>query len=150
MGEGIAAHEEAIMSTRDATSSIAAQGVKDVHRLAYQAAVIERDREAVGRYMDERLADQLWEACQAYFTAFPDLHVVVEEAVAEGERVAARLLWTGTHDGDLPGQSATGRQIALESVDFARVQDGRIVEFWNLVDRATMSAQLAGSSDVTS
>jgi predicted ester cyclase len=75
---------------------------------------------------------------------------VVEEAVAEGERLAARLLWTGTHDGDLPGQSATGRQIALESVDFARVRDGRIVEFWNLVDRATMSAQLAGSSDVTS
>jgi predicted ester cyclase len=135
--------EEETMNDRSAGTPGSPEEIKAIHRKAYEAAVIERDREAVGRYIAEGLADDLWQACEAYLAAFPDLHVVVEEAVVEGDRIAARLVWTGTHDGDLPGEPATGRRIALDSVDFARVRGGKVVEFWNIVDRARLSAQLA-------
>jgi steroid delta-isomerase-like uncharacterized protein len=122
---------------------------KAVHRNAYHAAVIERDRDAVNRYVAAELADRLWQSCQVYLTAFPDLHVVVEDVVAEGDRVAARLVWTGTQDGDLPGLPASGRAMAVDSVDFAWIRDGKIVELWTLVDRIRMMEQLQGGTDAS-
>lgn len=122
---------------------------KVIHSNAYHAAVIERNPTAVRRFVAEPLADQLWAGCEAYLAAFPDLHVVVGEAIAEGDRVAARLVWTGTHDGDLPGIPATGRAIAIDSVDLVRIRDGKIVELWNLVDRQRMMEQLSGTPDAS-
>lgn len=74
--------------------------------------------------------------------AFPDARFTVEDMVAEGDVVAARLTMRGTHQGPLNGIPATGREVVVTGMSFERVVDGRIVEGWNENDALGMLAQL--------
>ncbi|MCW5774300.1 MAG: ester cyclase [Rhodospirillaceae bacterium] len=67
--------------------------------------------------------------------AFPDLKVAVEDMVAEGDRVAARVTITGTHRGRFLGVEPTGKPVTIRSVDIWRIEDGRLKEHWDVVDR---------------
>ena len=62
---------------------------------------------------------------------FPDIHVTIEDILAEGERVAVRTTWRGTHMGDYEGVEATGRYVERTMLQIFRVYDGKIVEEWN-------------------
>lgn len=73
--------------------------------------------------------------------AFPDLRVSVEDLTAVGDRVWARLLARGTHQGDGFGP-ATGRTIHIDIMDVCRFQDGRITEHWGVPDRFGQMQQL--------
>src|SRR5215211_4953475 len=55
--------------------------------------------------------------------AFPDLHAEVHDVIAEGELVAARVTYTGTHQGEFVGIPATGKKTTISGVDFFRMQD---------------------------
>ncbi len=80
---------------------------------------------------------------QGFFEAFPDLHVEVLDVVGESERVAARILATGTHQGEFNGIPATGRSLELEGSDFWRVDaDGNLCEHWGHADNLSMMQQL--------
>ena len=48
--------------------------------------------------------------------AFPDLHVAVEDLVAEGDRLVSRNVVTGTHQGEYMGLSPTGRSVAYDEI----------------------------------
>ena len=61
-------------------------------------------------------------------TACPDLQATLEEFVVEGDRVAARFAWTGTHLGELLGVPPTGRRVHVTGIGLYRVRDGRIAE----------------------
>jgi steroid delta-isomerase-like uncharacterized protein len=74
--------------------------------------------------------------------AFPDLHLVVEDAIADGDRVWLRLHATGTHDGPFMGMPGTGRPFEITVIDIARVVDGRLVEHWGVADRLSLVQQL--------
>ena len=75
--------------------------------------------------------------------AFPDMEVVVEDAVAEGDRVAARCSVRASHrGGGSLGFAATGRPVEFTGMTFARVRDGKIVEAWNNFDFMAMFRQL--------
>ncbi len=78
----------------------------------------------------------------AYRSAFPDLHVQIEDQVAEGDRVSTRWTVTGTHDGDLMGIPPTGRRITLPGMEISRISDGKIVETWEGYDSMLMMQQL--------
>lgn len=60
--------------------------------------------------------------------AFPDFHNQVEEMVAEGDRVAARLTYRGTHKGPIFGVQPTGKAIEYEGLALFRIRDGLIAE----------------------
>jgi steroid delta-isomerase-like uncharacterized protein len=77
-----------------------------------------------------------------FFQAFPDLHVVIHEQVAEGDRVVTRKTFHGTHQGDLIGIPPTGRPVAFDVIDILRVRDGRITDHWNLVDQLGLMRQI--------
>jgi predicted ester cyclase len=62
-----------------------------------------------------------------YFAAFPDARTTIEELVAEGEWVAARMISRGTQLGEWAGRPPTGQPIAAEIVNMHRIVDGRIV-----------------------
>ncbi len=64
--------------------------------------------------------------------AFPDFHNCIEELIAENDRVAARLTYTGTHRGQVLGVAPTGRQVSYAGVALFRVVDNRIAEGWVL------------------
>lgn len=77
--------------------------------------------------------------------AFPDLHIDVEEMIAEGDRVAVRWKVTMTHTGDHLGFPASGKSVVLSGSSFI-VSDGKqIVEGWNHMDLGAMMQRLQTS-----
>jgi steroid delta-isomerase-like uncharacterized protein len=63
-----------------------------------------------------------------YLTAIPDLRVTTEDLVAEGDKVAVRRSYEGTHQGELLGIPATGKQLQVGSISIFRLVDGKIAE----------------------
>jgi steroid delta-isomerase-like uncharacterized protein len=78
----------------------------------------------------------------AFKGAFPDIEVVVEDAIAEGDKVAARCSVRGKHQGHTLGFAATGRPVEFHGICIVRVRDGQIVEAWNNFDFLNMYQQL--------
>ena len=76
-------------------------------------------------------------------SAFPDFHNHIEELVAEGVKVAAQLIYSGTHRGELFGIPGTGRKIAYQGLALFRFQEGKIVTGFVLGDTETLKRQLA-------
>jgi predicted ester cyclase len=76
--------------------------------------------------------------------AFPDVEVIVDELVEDGDRVAVATTFTGTHTGELMGMAPTGRRVSVTGIDIVRVAGGRIVEHRGLTDIAGLMRQLSG------
>jgi steroid delta-isomerase-like uncharacterized protein len=74
--------------------------------------------------------------------AFPDLRFALEELIAEGSIVAVRYRWQGTHRGTFLGIAPTGRRLSVRGMDFYRIERGRLLEHWDLVDEFGMLSQL--------
>ena len=74
--------------------------------------------------------------------AFPNIEVVVEDTVAEGDRVVARCSVRGKHVGDSLGFKATGTQVEFDGITIVRIKDGKLVEAWNNFDFMKMYRQL--------
>jgi steroid delta-isomerase-like uncharacterized protein len=75
-------------------------------------------------------------------SAMPDLRVVIEDMIAEGDKVATRYRLEGTHEGELFGVPPTGRRLSIESITVERVSEGRIREHWRVTDSLDMMQQL--------
>lgn len=80
------------------------------------------------------------------YAAFPDLRVRIDDIVAEGDLVAVRATWTGTHRGPLPSMPlpVTNRSFKFPGMVFWRVRDGKILERWATIDRLALQQQLVG------
>lgn len=74
--------------------------------------------------------------------AFPDKHYSVEEVIAQGEKVIARIFMTGTHKGDFAGNSPTGNSIKATQFREFRVVEGKIIEHRGWFDTATLLPQI--------
>jgi steroid delta-isomerase-like uncharacterized protein len=74
--------------------------------------------------------------------SLPDTQVIVEDLVAEGDKVAARCSVRGTHRGDTLGFAATGRAVEFTGICIVRLRGGQIVEAWNNFDFMAMFQQL--------
>ena len=77
-----------------------------------------------------------------FHTAFPDLHWVIEEQVAEGDTVVTRFTMTGTHGGPFLGIPATGKTVNVWGVVLDVVRDGWFVESRIIMDTMTLMRQL--------
>jgi len=75
-------------------------------------------------------------------TAFPDMHWVVDEMIAEGEKVVTRFTWTGTQQGTFMGMPATGRSVAVKGVVIDRIIGGMMTDSRILMDTMGMMQQL--------
>jgi steroid delta-isomerase-like uncharacterized protein len=78
----------------------------------------------------------------AYRTAFPDLHIEIEELVSAGNKTVISFTLSGTHEGDLMGIAATGRQVKVSGMTLSHFENGKIVEEWELLDQLTLFQQL--------
>jgi len=137
-----------------------------------RAMSLEQNKEIVRRYSeqfwgggDEAVADEVFaadvvdhspaipdqppgregekQALDAFRSAFPNLRVTTEDLIAEGDKVVLRWTARGTHEGDLPGIPATGKQATLKGIDIVRLADGKIVERWAEYDNLGLVNQLA-------
>jgi steroid delta-isomerase-like uncharacterized protein len=75
-------------------------------------------------------------------TGMPDLKVVIEDMIAEGDKVAVRYTLEGTHEGELFGIPPTGRRLSIKSIAVERVSEGKIREHWRVTDSLDMMQQL--------
>jgi len=82
------------------------------------------------------------QAFQAFMSAFPDVSMVDEILVAEGDFVAHHIRYRATHTGSFHGMPATGRQVNLSGIDLYRFSNGKVVEKWGVRDRLQMLEQL--------
>jgi predicted ester cyclase len=74
--------------------------------------------------------------------AFPDFHNTIEDLIAEGDKVVARLTYHGTHRGELFGIAPTGKRVTYAGIAIFRIADGRIVEGWVIGDTYGLMKQL--------
>jgi predicted ester cyclase len=74
--------------------------------------------------------------------AFPNMMIVVEDMVAEGDKVAARCSVRARHEGDFFGKSATQSPVDFTGIAIVRIEYGKIVEAWNNFDFMSLHKQV--------
>ena len=82
------------------------------------------------------------EMMQTFYAAFPDFTHQIDGLVAEGDWVAARLTFHGSHQADFQGISSTGNEVTFGGVHFFRVVDGQVRESWMRDDNLSFMQQL--------
>ncbi|MFX1577991.1 MAG: ester cyclase [Promethearchaeota archaeon] len=75
-------------------------------------------------------------------TAFPDFHMTIEDIVAEGDKLAYRYTWRGTHKGEYMGIAPTGKQVTVTGMNIVHFVGGKGIESWTSGDNLSMMQQL--------
>ncbi|MBV8672259.1 MAG: ester cyclase [Acidobacteriaceae bacterium] len=81
-------------------------------------------------------------AVSSHRTSFPDWHEIVDDIVAEGDRVAIRITSSGTQRGEFMGLPPSGRKVIIQEFHIFRLENGRIAEQWGMPDLQGLLAQL--------
>jgi steroid delta-isomerase-like uncharacterized protein len=86
--------------------------------------------------------DGMKQASVLFRTAFPDWYSTVHDLLAEGDKVVERFTAAGTHRAEFLGIPATSRRVQLDGINIFRLENGRIVERWGVLDQAGLMQQL--------
>jgi len=78
----------------------------------------------------------------AFHAAFPDGHLTIDQMIAEGDTVATRLTFHGTHTHEFMGIAPTGKKVTVPALDMARFEGGKLVEHWGGPDQMSLLQQL--------
>jgi serine phosphatase RsbU (regulator of sigma subunit) len=93
-------------------------------------SVLERGPEDVKRFLGE------------FHAAFPDLRAIIEDQIAEGDRVMTRYRWRGTHGGEFRGIAPTGGEQEINGIGIFRFSpEGKVVESWDSYDQFSLMRQ---------
>lgn len=117
------------------------QGNFDVADELIGTNVVEHQRQP-GVTPDAAGPELVKQIARFFRSAFPDLHIAVDDLIAEGERVAARVTIAGTHQGEMLGIPPTGKRVEISSIDIIRFEDGKAAEHWGETDIMSMMQQL--------
>ena len=127
---------------------VARRWVEDVqteHRLDVIDEIFAPDivnHDAAGALPSPQGADEIRAFFEAMFAAFPDFTAVVEDQIAEGDKVVTRKTVSGTHEGELMGIPPTGKRFEIPVIDIFRVVGGKCTDHWSVVDQMGMMQQL--------
>lgn len=75
-------------------------------------------------------------------SAFPDMKIMIEDVLAEDDKIMTRGYCTGTHHGEFMGIPATGKEVRFGYIDIWRVENGKLTENWVQMDNMSMMQQL--------
>jgi predicted ester cyclase len=78
--------------------------------------------------------EQLKRYASAFFAAFPDISITIDDMVAEGDKVAVLVTWKATHKGEFMGIAPTGKKIDITNAYLIKIVAGRWSEFWSVTD----------------
>jgi steroid delta-isomerase-like uncharacterized protein len=81
-------------------------------------------------------------ALKGWHQAFPDVVVVPEKFIAEGDLVTVYWVARGTNTGTGNGLPATGKKAELAGITIWRIVDNKIKEEWSAFDQLSMMRQL--------
>lgn len=86
--------------------------------------------------------EEAFEGIKMFWQAFPDLTVDIEDLIVKGNKVVVRFIGRGTHQGDLEGIPATGNKTEAGAIEIFDVENGKIIEAWEISDRLGLMMQL--------
>jgi len=90
-------------------------------------------------------ADAVKQIVTMFRTGFPDLNIVIEDLIGEGDWVASRATTHGTHLGMIFGMAPTGKKIAVTGLTMVKIEGGKLRESWVKNDVGVLMAQLGAS-----
>lgn len=88
--------------------------------------------------------DQVHGFFQTFFNAFPDVQFEVNDFFSEGDSVAIRFTWRGTHRASFLGVNVSGHHVVVPGIDIFHISNGKIVEVRVAFDRLELIEQLGG------
>ncbi len=100
------------------------------------------DLEKARAYLGGDQIDESIEHVRQFLTAFPDAQVTIEDLIADGDKVVARLLISGTNTGPFAGQPPSGKQVQFRSFRIYQIAGGKIIDTWAMQDRLGLMEQL--------
>ncbi len=86
--------------------------------------------------------DTVFELIRGFYSSFPDYTHSIEVMIAEGDLVAARINYGGTHQGDFRGVAPTGKPVDYNGMFMLKVVDGIVTEAWSIDDNLSLMSQL--------
>jgi steroid delta-isomerase-like uncharacterized protein len=86
--------------------------------------------------------DDLKAAIDRAAAGLSDARFTVDDLIAEGDQVAARLTTGATQTGEFMGMPATGKRYEIEEIHWFRLRDGKVVEHWHQFDQVGLMKQL--------
>jgi predicted ester cyclase len=78
--------------------------------------------------------------------AFPDIRIIFEDLIIEGNKVAGRYYLTGTHKGEFLDIQATDKQFKVNGMTIFSFRNEKVTERWNIVDIISLMGQLRAQS----
>jgi predicted ester cyclase len=87
-------------------------------------------------------AGQVGDEMQRFIAAFPDIHIHVEEMIAERDLVSTRLTVSATHSGPYLNVEPTGRPVRCALMGQLRILNGKVIEHWGVADTLYLLEQL--------
>lgn len=88
--------------------------------------------------------DEAIKSVKKIYPALPDLHVAIDDLVAEGDKIFARCTVTATNTGKFFGLPPTNRKTKVSMFDYAMVKNGKIIERYQQADNLGQLTQLFG------
>ncbi len=117
-------------------------------------AVVRREQEELWNHTGNLdAAEELFAADQAdaarqeaadFRRGFPDVVSIIEDIIAEGDKVVARWTSRATHQGEYMGISPTGKEVEFTGISIYRIEEGKIAESWNIEDQLGLLRQIGG------
>ena len=92
--------------------------------------------------LDLEVLDAWRQFTTPFVEAFPDLRLTVEDIFSEGDMVATRVAFRGTHRGEFQGIPPTDKEVAFSSIVSNHVVDGKVEENWVEIDLLRLLGQL--------
>jgi steroid delta-isomerase-like uncharacterized protein len=90
---------------------------------------------------DNSLEDSIY-ALKQQMATWPDRTYTVEDMFVKGDKVAFLMIFRATHTVDFEGLPATGNRVEIKSIYIIRIENGKIVEMWNIEDTLSFYQQL--------
>ena len=81
------------------------------------------------------------QAAEIFRVATPGRHEIRMQ-VAEGDLVVSQIVGIGVHEGEFLGIPATHKEVETEGMVIHRIREGKISEYWSVVDVARVLAQV--------
>jgi steroid delta-isomerase-like uncharacterized protein len=87
--------------------------------------------------LEDLIEDIKWEK-----TTYPDKIISNEDLISKGDKVISRYIFRGTHEGEREGIPAKGKKVEMEGIIIDRIENGKIVETWEVADLLSLYKQL--------
>jgi len=139
---------------------------KAIVRRAYEVGMNGRDWSVIDEVFDPKYIchvpgmepirgrEDFKQSLASFLDAFPDIQFVVEDQLAEDDKVTTRWSGKGTHSGEFHGfplsskvYAPTGRPVEFSANDIYRIENGRIVEEWNTLEPLVVLHQIGAITD---